>query len=392
MTPSDLLCDLISIPSVNPMGCDVQGEIYLEKRLSDWLVDFFRQIGAPCERIEVAPNRANVLARYEAPGAQRTLLMDVHQDTVPVEGMTIDPFHPARTQGRITGRGACDVKGGMAAMLFAFQRLCRQHPTNSSNVVVSCTCDEEATVLGITDLVTYWQNRQGTSRLLSSRPDGAIVAEPTELNAVVAHRGVLRLRAHTHGRACHSSDPTQGKNAIYAMAPVLVALEQLASQLETQTLPHALCGRASLSVGRITGGMSVNIVPPHCAIEIDRRLVPGESPGQALEQLHQAMAQVDPGVTCDDPWICCPAMDDSVNQPLADRLLEHVRSVAGPRKKIGVPYCTHASAIHAAGVPAMVFGPGSIAQAHTQDEYIEVESLEQAAEVYYRFCCDDAAW
>ena len=120
----DILSALISLPSVNPMGQDVDGPIYFEGRVSDWLVKYFDSFGARHERIEVSPGRDNVLARFNSPGSEFTILLDAHQDTVPVDGMTIPPFDPQIRNGRITGRGACDVKGGMAAMLFAFRRLC----------------------------------------------------------------------------------------------------------------------------------------------------------------------------------------------------------------------------------------------------------------------------
>jgi len=154
-TVVEILSELVSLPSVNPMGGPVDHAICFEGRVSDWLVDFFHSIGAEYERIEVSPGRDNVIARYDSPGAEFTILMDAHQDTVPVEGMTIAPFTPKIAEGRLWGRGACDVKGGMAAMLFAFRRLIQEQPAGAANVVLSCTCDGEATVIGISDLVTY---------------------------------------------------------------------------------------------------------------------------------------------------------------------------------------------------------------------------------------------
>lgn len=389
MSPSEILFQLIAIPSVNPMGRDVSGDIYYESRMSDWLESFFRSFGAPFERIEVAPGRANILARYDSTTSNQTLLLDAHQDTVPVDGMTIDPFSPAIRDGKIFGRGAADVKGGMAAMLYAFRRLFFERPRSAPHVVMSCSCDEESTATGVRDLVSYWQTNSGVSRLLPARPTAAVIAEPTELNAVVAHRGVVRFRVHAHGRACHSSDPTQGKNAIYAMAHVVTRLEELASELSNQVQPHPLCGSATMSVGRIDGGTSVNIVPAHCEIEIDRRIVPGEDPKLATLQLQREISSITDGIVCDPPWISCPALGNEVNEWVADALLRHGTQIGRSVSKIGVPYCTHASTISDAGVPSVVFGPGSIAQAHTADEFIEVEQLELAAEIYFRFCCDE---
>jgi succinyl-diaminopimelate desuccinylase len=387
MTPTELLCQLVSIPSVNPMGREVSGDIFFEHRLSDWLMDYFRSIGAACERIEVAPGRANVLARYDAPNAKTTLLFDAHQDTVPIDGMTISPFLAEVRDGRVWGRGASDVKGGMAAMLHAFTRLVEEKPANSANIVFSCTCDEESTTIGIQDLVTYWSTGRGKSLLLTTPPDGAVVAEPTELDIVVAHRGVTRFRVHAHGRACHSSDPTQGRSAIYAMAKIVNFLEDYASKVPETVSPHALCGRPSLSVGRIAGGISVNVVPDHCVIEIDRRLVPGEDPALAWKWISdEVMQQFGPHVTVDPAWISSPALSDHDNAWLAS-LVAHCANSVDPNNKhtaIGVPYCTHASTTSCAGVPSIVFGPGSITQAHTEDEFIEIEQLNLAAEIYFQ--------
>ena len=199
MSPTEILSQLIAIASVNPMGRDVSDEIHYESRMSDWLVRYFQRIGAAYERIEVSPGRANVVARYQSKRSRRTLLLDAHQDTVPVEGMTIDPFDPVTRDGRVFGRGACDVKGGMAAMLHAFGRLFQERPDTGTDVLMSCTCDEESTMTGIEDLVKRWQSPGGRDDLLAKKPDIAVVAEPTELKAVVAHRGVLRFRVHTHG-------------------------------------------------------------------------------------------------------------------------------------------------------------------------------------------------
>ena len=383
----DILASLISIPSVNPMGQNVSGPIFLEGRMSDWLVEFFRSIGVEHERIEVVSGRDNVVARFDSPGAEFTILLDAHQDTVPIDGMTIAPFKPAIRDGKITGRGACDVKGGMAAMLFAFRRLVHEQPRGAANVVLSCTCDEESTTLGITDLVKYWRAEHGRSKLLSTKPDVAVIAEPTLLDVVVAHRGVTRFKVRTAGRACHSSDPTQGENAIYRMAKVVTALEEYADQLTRTVAAHPLCGGATLSVGRITGGQSVNIVPDECVIEIDRRVIPGEDRDEVVVDIRRFLKdRLSFDVEFEPPWIESPALTDTDNAQLAEAVLKSVIGIDGPHSAIGVPYGTHASRTCAGGVPSIVFGPGSIDQAHTKDEFLEIDQLEKAAEAYFRFC------
>ncbi len=388
MTPTEILCELIAIPSVNPMGRELSGPFYFEQRLSDWLVHYFESIGAHYERIEVAPGRANVIARYDSIGSTQTLLFDAHQDTVPIDNMKIEPFKPQVLDGRVTGRGASDVKGGLASMLHAFARLVKEKPSGAANVVLSCSCDEEFTTIGIRDLVTYWQENLGKSRLLTTKPNGAIVAEPTDLDVVIAHRGVTRFRVHTIGKACHSSDPTQGRNAIYTMARAVRYLEEYSVWLPKSVPIHSLCGRPTLSVGRIFGGQSVNIVPDSCTIEIDRRLVPGEDPLVVWSTIREQLTErFGPYIVIDEAWISSPALSNHDNAWLAKPLLNCIDNVAGRHRSLGVAYCTHASTISCAGVPAVVFGPGSIAQAHTEDEFIEIQQLDYAAEIYFQFAC-----
>ncbi|REJ82086.1 MAG: M20 family peptidase [Planctomycetota bacterium] len=369
------------------MGRPLSGPEYFETRMSEYLVEYFSDLGVEHQRIEVVPGRSNVVARLPGANGGPTVLLDAHQDTVPVDGMTIPPFEPSVENGRLYGRGACDVKGGMASMLAAFARLAADGGAHAATVVMSCTCDEESTQLGIRDLVQLWQEPQPRVDWLTSAPDMAIIAEPTELHVVVAHRGASRWKILTPGRACHSSDPTQGVNAIYRMAKVLECLERYASELGDRVKPHPLCGPATLSVGRIEGGVSVNVVPDACTIEVDRRCIPGEDGNAAIEAVGEYLREhLDFDFEMLPPWIIGETLSDDDNGPLADRLMSAIEEFAGDRRKIGVPYGTHASRTCEAGVPSVVFGPGSIAQAHTKDEWIEVDQLQKAADIYYRFC------
>ncbi len=371
------------------MGRSVSGPEFFEGQVTQYLSEFFAKLGVAWEAVEVVPGRANVLARYDSPGGtdSPTILLDAHQDTVPVDGMTIPPFEPTVRDGRMYGRGACDVKGGMAAMLASFARLVQERPANSANVLMSCTCDEESTILGVSDLVELWCNPARQSPICSKQPDAAIVAEPTDLDVVVAHRGATRWKIRTAGRACHSSRPSDGLNAIYRMARVVTCLEEFAERLPEMVPAHPLCGPATLSVGLIQGGISVNTVPDECTIEIDRRVIPGENGVEVIRQVKDFLQErLDFEPEFLPPWITGASLSDEFNGAVADRLLEQITAVAGPHKKVGVMYGTHASRISAAGVPSVVFGPGSIAQAHTKDEWISLAELEQAAEVYYRFC------
>jgi acetylornithine deacetylase len=373
-----LLSELVAIPSVNPMGRPLAGEGILETRLTAYLEGWFLELGVECRRQAVSPGRDNVVARYEAPDSRRTILFDVHQDTVPADGMTIPPFEPTLEGGRLHGRGSCDVKGSMAAMLAAFARLVRERPAGSASVILACTVDEEFTHTGSSHLA---ESGHGAEL--------AIVAEPTGLDLVHCHKGALRWKICTKGLACHSSMPHRGVNAIYRMGHVLQALESFAGAL-SRAAPHPILGPPSLSVGRIEGGQSVNVVPDRCEIEVDRRLLPGEDAARCLEEVATLLSRL-PGcldaIEIGQPWVHMPALAPRAEKwlgPLGDA----VAAATGRRPEVlGVPFGTDAGPLSAAGMPCVVFGPGDIAQAHTKDEWIAIEQVQLAAEAYFQIAC-----
>lgn len=383
-----LLQDLVAIPSVNPMGRPLKGPEYFEGRVSDYLENFFRSLQVPYLRQQVHPGRDNLIARFDRPGSQATIMLDAHQDTVPVDGMTIPPYQPEIRAGRLYGRGSCDVKGGMAAMLAAFARLVRERPPQAASVIMSCTCDEEEQATGARALASLWSDPAKRTPLIPAPPSLILVAEPTDLHVVVAHRGAVRWKIRTRGRSCHSSRPDLGENAVYKMAQVVLCLERYASELANMVPSHPLCGTATLSVGIISGGISVNTVPDECVIEIDRRTLPGEKGADVIPQVAAYLRErLDVDFEMLPPWCHGENLSDEHNGPWADRLMRHVTAVAGPREKVGVAYGTNASRmVTTPPVPAVVFGPGSINQAHTLDEWIDLNELQLASEIYYRFC------
>jgi len=368
-----LLQDLVRIPSVNPMGRSVSGDTFFEFRVTDYLERFFKNLGVDYRRSTVAPQRDNIVARYDSPGATRTILLEVHQDTVPVDGMVIDPFGGEIRDGKLFGRGSCDVKGGMTSMLTAFARVVKERPKSAVNVIIACTVDEEHTFLGVQHLIK------------ELRADMAVIAEPTRLQIVDAHKGVVRWKVRTEGRACHSSRPDQGVNAIYRMGHVLTIIESYAERLMHST-PHPRLGPPTISVGRIDGGVSVNTVPDGCVIEIDRRLLPGEDPHTAWQDFCQSVqANTKVPVVCEEVWMACPALDPTGADELRTRLGAAINAVEGKHEVLAVPFGTDASSVAMAKIPAVVFGPGDIAQAHTKDEWVELDQIDRAAEILYRF-------
>jgi acetylornithine deacetylase/succinyl-diaminopimelate desuccinylase-like protein len=372
-----LLRDLVALPSVNPFRADIPADIVLEHRVTAYLEEYFRALGVPYERHPVAPNRENIVARLNVPGAKRTLILEAHQDTVPIDGMTIDPFGAKIEGNRLYGRGSCDIKGGMSAMLACFARLVREKPEGRCNVIMACTVDEENTMLGVRELVKHVQ------------ADFAVVAEPTNLNIVHAHKGVVRWNLFTTGRSCHSSSPEKGLNAIYRMGRLLVAIEQYAAHLRTAT-NDPLLGTATLSVGRIEGGVSVNTVPDRCRIEIDRRVIGGEEPADAPGHLMSFLlekAGIDFAVEMTPPWICEPALNPQGSEEIQKLLGAAIDAERGSHRVHAVPYGTDAATIAWSGIPAVIFGPGDIAKAHTIDEWVPLDEVETAANILYRLAC-----
>jgi acetylornithine deacetylase len=390
--PLDLtqtLSELVARASVNPMGRPVDGPQYYEHRVTDYLEALFRQLGVAYERQTVEPKRDNIVARIDGrvpAGEGGALVMfEAHQDTVPVDGMTIEPFTPVVRDGRLYGRGACDIKGGLAAMLGAFARLAEERPPNMPTVIMACTVNEEHGYTGATALTRHWSQ---AGSIFPRRPDAAIVAEPTELAVVVAHKGVARWRCRTRGRAAHSSQPHLGTNAIFKMARVLAALERYQLEAAPKLPRHPLCGAPTLSVGMISGGVSVNTVPDLCTIDIDRRVIPGEDPYAVQRQVIDYVGGEtggDPAIEHEEPYLIGLGLSDETNGPLAERMVAAAREAGIDGRALGVPFGTDAAAYGAAGVPSIVFGPGSIDQAHTADEWLPLDQLVLAGEALFRF-------
>ena len=386
----DTLRQLVAIPSVNPMAGQLAGPEVGEARLTDYLESLCRGLGLLCQRQTVEPGRDNLLARFEGDplphDGGEVILFGAHQDTVPVAGMTIDPFDAEVREGRLYGRGACDVKGGMTALLGALARLIEERPRPRPTIVLACTVNEECGFSGARALARACA--EAPSGLLPRRPDAAVIAEPTELQVVVSHKGVVRWRCHACGRAAHSSQPESGENAIYRMARAVTVLERYQREVLALRPRHPLCGRPTLSVGTIRGGVGVNIVPDHCVIEVERRVLPGEEPEKARREVLaylEGQLGAEAALEHDPPFMEGWPMSQERNGALAERLASAARPVIGRCEPVGVPYGTDAASLAAVGIPTVVFGPGSLAQAHTVDEWLDLHQLQQATEILYRF-------
>ena len=389
--PIATLADLVRRPSVNPMGRDVSGPDYLEGRVTDYLVQRFMAAGLPWARQPVSPGRDNVVARLGAtvPDAP-TILWDAHQDTVPVGGMSIEPFTPIVRDGRLYGRGSCDVKGGMAAMLVAIDRLRTSGGPRLANVVFTATVNEEFGFSGAKAITRLWATPaaelaatdHAARDLLGSTPTAAVVAEPTQLDIVTQHKGAVRWRMRVHGVACHSAFPEQGENAIYPAGRAIGAIESLARELLARNPDHP-CGPPTLNLGTIRGGTGVNLVPDSVVMELDRRVVPGESPEAARNEVIERIAAACGAarIEHDEPFLESAGLPAMVDRSWFDRLVAAAGRQGVASRQIAARYGTNASVFAAAGVPSVVFGPGAIAQAHTADEWIELAQVDTAADI-----------
>jgi acetylornithine deacetylase/succinyl-diaminopimelate desuccinylase family protein len=365
-----LLRELIALPSVNPAFLPADDPRAGEQRVADFLADTAARNDLDVEFHEVSPGRSNLLARLAASRKTRQrILLAPHLDTVGGESSEI--FDAREKDGRLHGRGACDTKGSVAAMMSALIELAgsRQRPGHTE-IVFAGLVDEENGQCGSRSLVAK-----------GFRADLAIVGEPTRLRVVTAHKGDLWLQLETRGKAAHGSRPELGRNAIHEMARIVDLLETTyASSLQQRR--HSLLGSPTISVGTIGGGSQPNIVPDQCRISIDRRTIPGETEAgvrrdlKALLRRHKLKANL-----LNIRNAPCPALETNLKLPLVKQFLGTV----GQTRPIGVHYFCDAAVLASGGIPSVVFGPGDIAQAHTADEWISIRQLEQGARMLLRF-------
>ena len=371
--PEKLLHQLIALPSVNPALLPPHDPRAGELRMAEFLAATAASAGLDVELRPVFPGRPNLLARLTPSGRTRQrVVLAPHLDTVGEPAMPDALFQPTKRAGRLHGRGACDTKGSVAAMFTALTALARsgRRPAQTEIVFVGLV-DEE-----------HWQ--AGSRALVRDgfKADLAIVGEPTRLTVVTAHKGAAWLTVETRGRAAHGARPELGRNAIHMMAKVVDLLEtRYAAQLQRRR--HPVLGRPTVNVGVIRGGRQANIVPDHCLIEVDRRTVPGETTTGVHREVKALFRQHGLAATVRDSkeGLPCLPMETNVKLPLVQQLLR----VAGQAGPAGVDYFSDASVLAHGGIPAVLFGPGDIAQAHTADEWISLASLERGTALLTEF-------
>ena len=365
------LRDYVAIPSVNPMRrTDQPDEIVGERRYAEHVREQLRSLGLDAE-LAGEGERVSVLAEARAQNPIDTVLVASHLDTVPIDGMEIDPFDPRIEDGRLYGRGSCDTKAGMAALLAALEQVLGRG-TLRRNVIVVGEADEELGSIGVADVL----------RALGSRkPDWVLATEPTSLRLVTQHKGIALARLVARGQACHSSDPSSGRNAIFSISRAALAIADLNERLAAK--PDARLGASSMSVGLVGGGQAANIVPDQAWLLTDRRTLPGEDADVVRADIEAALAAA--GIDDVDVVACNvekPALSTPEDDPSVHACKAAIASQSLSTETTTAAFGTDAGVFGDYGIPGVVFGPGSIEQAHTSREYVDVAEVETATEIY----------
>lgn len=342
-----------------------------EREAAVLLATILRLWGFDVDLTEAAPGRSNVVGRIGS--GNHTLLFAGHLDTVGVEGMVHAPFDPRESEGRIYGRGAADMKSGVAAMCAA---ALRSVDTARCRVIVAAVCDEEYESLGMRALVG--------SGLMA---EAAILTEPTRLTIAPAHRGFAWLTIRFRGKAAHGSRYDIGVDAIRHAGLFLAELESLdAHGLTART--HPLLGRASVHASTITGGEGFSTYPGECVLRIERRTLPGESAEQVTNEVRELLAKVAaraPGFDASVELVTAQSPSEvRETEPIVRALASALESEGLPARIAGMSAWTDAAILNDAGIPAICFGPGDIGLAHAAEEYVEVAEIEQATTVLER--------
>ena len=366
-----LLSAMIRIDSRNTLPLEAPGErLANEEEMGVFVAERLQRLGFTVEKQYLAPLRPNVLGYRQVNDSWPTLVLNAHLDTVGSDGMTIPPLEPQIRDGRIYGRGSCDTKGSLAAMLKACETMIAEKLP--LNLIYLATSAEETGCQGsaFVDL-SRW------------RVNGIIVGEPTLNRPVIAHKCHGTLELLCRGKAAHGSRPELGDNAILKMSRLLHFLEQtVIPNLAEITYPGFVNG-CTLSVGLIKGGVKSNIVPDECRITCDLRLVPGA--GEAEDVFARLVSEA--GEALGFPIEIshshvAPAMQTAPEHPFVQAVTAGVAACGVDATPLTVAYCTDGGQLSKKGHACVVLGPGDISVAHAAVEYLEIKQLEQAVAVY----------
>jgi succinyl-diaminopimelate desuccinylase len=352
---------LIRYDTSNPPGNEHRIAVYI----GGWL----QERGFKVDIQEVAEGRSNMFA-YIGSGDRIGMVFNGHLDVVPAVGSwNYPPFEGKVVEERLYGRGSSDMKGGIAAMMTAAEFIAENNIAGDKKLMLAFVCDEE-------------DNNRGMRKCVEKgfAADAAIIGEPTQMEVHTGHRGFVLISIKTTGVSCHSSHPENGVNAIYIMADVLQKIRGYAESLNDKADKYL--GKASLSVGTIRGGNKVNIVPDECEIRMERRLLPGETAEDVIQELKRWIGENDRVKIKKHP-----ELKAAVSQPesnLVQDMIDVASCVLGKKPAIR-PFpagCEASFFVDYLKIPTIIFGPGSLNQAHKADEWVTINELIEAAKIY----------
>ncbi len=368
-----LLQQLVRIPSVNPDShpgteCANLGEEKIARHVAGVLTE----LGAEVHYEDVQPGRPNVVGRFPCRGIPKArVLLAPHLDTVGVAGMTVEPFGGDIDDGRVYGRGACDTKGTMAAMLMALAEIHDRLPGFSTEITFVGLMGEETGQPGSIDFASRHAGKY----------DFAVIGEPTDCQIVHAHKGCSWMDLAVLGTACHASRPELGDNALVSAARLILALDGEFRQLLRDRFSDPILGSPTINPGELHGGTRPNIVPDRATLTLDIRTTPSLCEADPIKVLAAFLDTALPGKSVhvyERP--SCRPLHTPADHPMVRLLAESTG--AGLTT---APWFCDAAHLAAGGIPAVAAGPGSINQAHTADEWVSIQALEDGVVFYRKF-------
>ncbi|MFI5449371.1 MAG: M20 family metallopeptidase [Candidatus Bathyarchaeia archaeon] len=366
---------LIRLKSVNPPG--------REAETADYVGQLMSQIGMEVQVHQLEPDRANVIGRIEGTGGGPKLMLNGHLDVVPpgeLDQWRHPPFEPHVEGGQLFGRGSCDMKGGVSAILAAVKSIADSKTKLKGDLLVTFVADEESLGKGVNDIV-----ERGYSA------DMAVIGEPTRLQVVTAHKGLIWVELTAFGKSAHAStvksnDRGDEVNAIYKMCKAISATENYLPVLEK--INHKLVGNPTISVGEISGGTKPNVVPDNCRAMIERRMLPGERSDQVIQEIRKLFDSIgmsDRKFKYDLQIVNIrDAAEISEHEKIVKLCRNSVKEVTGIDPGITGFIATSdmATLVNRAKIPTVLLGPGDLAQAHAPNESVSIKELILAARIY----------
>ena len=368
---SHRLAEMVRIFSINPFASAAR-EGYREDELASYLLEQFKALGLETGKFEVAPGRPNIWGTLKGKGTGPSLVLGAHMDTVSIENYE-NALEPAIKEGRLYGRGACDMKAAFAAYLELTRLLIENEVELSGDLHIVGLIDEEYKMMGSQTYPSH-----------GPKAEFGIIGEPTNLKICPAHRGQLGFLITAHGKAAHSSRKELGRNAIRQMMPVLDMLEDFDKDLQGRE-PHPLCGYASVSPNVIQGGTVASIVPDKCTLEVDIRTLPGTSANDIKNELARRLEKLEntlPDAKFDltGPSWDIPGLEVDTHSPIITALAESHQSLFGEKPMLeAFPAATDAPYM---GFPTVICGPGNLEQAHSTNEFVDLSQVEDATKLY----------